>query len=333
MNVLITSAGRRTQLIRFFKKEFFEIGSIIATDSNPHSAAIYEADRHYIVPPIDSRSYIDVITDICVKEEISAIFSLIDPELSILAENKKSFEEIGVQLLSSSAEVCKLCFDKLAMHKFCLDNDIRSPKTYGSIRDFNGAYQSKEIEFPVLTKPRFGSGSIDVNIAHTINDLEYLFSKREDLIIQELLKGQEYGVDAYIDPLSGEIISVFIKAKIEMRSGETDKAVSVLDSDLSSRCRRILKEIGLKGPVDLDFYKANNEFYLLDVNPRFGGGYPLAYECGCNFPAYILTNLLGRPNLAAIGEYPPDMYMFKQDSYIIHKPPLNAGEASAFGKE
>jgi carbamoyl-phosphate synthase large subunit len=319
MNILITSAGRRSQIVKYFQKELCEIGLVVAADSNPYSSAIYEADKHYIVPKVDSEFYIDTLIDICGKEKICAIFSLIDPELSILARNIKRFEKIGVKLLSSSSEVCRLCFDKFEMFEFCRKNNILYPKTYLSISDFKNAYLKKEIEFPVLTKPRFGSGSICMNIAHSLNALEIFFNQGVEVIIQELLVGQEYGVDGYIDFMSGEIVSVFVKEKLEMRAGETDKAVSVLDRDLMEKCSYIIKAIGLTGQIDMDFFKANNSFYLLDINPRFGGGYPLAYECGCNFPGYILRNLTGKSNPPVIGEYLPGIYMFKKDAYIIHK--------------
>lgn len=320
MNILITSAGRRAQIVKYFQKELREIGMVVAADSNPYSSAIYEADKHYIVPKIDSELYIETMLDICVKEKISAIFSLIDPELSILASNSERFKEIGVKLLSSPSEVCELCLDKFEMYQFCKKNNILYPKTYLSIPDFRNAYAKKEIEFPVLTKPRFGSGSICMHIAHNLKALEVFFNQGVEIIIQELLIGREYGVDGYIDYISGEIVSIFVKEKLEMRAGETDKAVSVLDRDLMDQCSYIIKAIGLTGQIDMDLFKASNGFYLLDVNPRFGGGYPLAYECGCNFPGYILRNLNGNPNPPVIGDYPPGIYMFKKDAYIIHKP-------------
>ncbi len=319
INVLITSVGRRSQLMKFFRKEFQNIGQIISTDCSEYSPAIYESDKHYIVPPINSPDYMKTILNICIKENISAIFSLIDPELSLLAAHKKEFDTHHITLISSSYEVCELCLDKYAMFKFCESNNILHPKTYLSLEAFKKDYEDKKISFPVLIKPQFGSASVGIECINDFNELEHEFSKKNKLLIQECLYGTEYGIDAYIDMLSGDIISVFIKEKIAMRSGETDKATSILDNNFLSYIIHFIKTANLKGQVDIDFYIKNNKYYLLEVNPRFGGGYPLAYECGCNSPKYICNNLQGIKNNPDIGNYPPNVSMLKQNAYIIRE--------------
>ena len=117
MNILILSSGTRNKVVEYFKKELEGIGKVICTDCNPLAPTLYAADQYYIVPRIDAPNYLDVILDICKKEDIKGIFSLIDPELSLLAKNKDKFIEIGVLPFVSDYEVVETCFDKYRMFK------------------------------------------------------------------------------------------------------------------------------------------------------------------------------------------------------------------------
>ena len=110
-------------------------------------------------------------------------------------------------------------------------------------------------------------------------------------MIQEFLDGQEIGADVYIDMLSGEIVSIFTKRKLKMRAGETDKSVSFKDERLFTLIKKFVKDAGYTGQIDIDIFEIDGEYYLSEVNPRFGGGYPHSYECGVNNMELILNNL------------------------------------------
>lgn len=319
LNILITSVGRRYKLIEYFKKEFFHSDNIILTDCDEFAPALKLGDKQYIVPRIESEDYINKLVEICLKEEISAIFSLIDPEQVLLSKYKPLFDDIGVKLISSRYEINELCLDKYKMYQFCINNKIQCAKTYLTVEDFIRDLEKKEVSFPIIVKPRFGSASFGVTIVENLAELNVVFLKRKDLIIQHFLKGQEFGVDCFTDLISKEIISIFIKEKIKMRAGETDKAISVKDDRLVAFVSSIIYKLDLIGMVDIDVFNISGEWYLSEINPRFGGGYPLAYECGQNYPKYIKNNLNGVTNDVNIGGYKENIVMAKFDDLLIYE--------------
>lgn len=319
INILITSVGRRTKLIEYFKKELNREGKIVVTDCSNLAPGLYIADKYYIVPKINHPNYINTLKDICKKEKITAILSLIDPELSLLAKHSDEFNKIGTNTIVSSYEMCELFLDKYETFKFCRKNNFNCAKTYSSFIDFQKALNKKEINFPVFIKPRKGSASLNINIARNIEEAKIIFTSSEDMIIQEFLNGQEIGVDVYIDMISKKVVSIFIKEKLAMRAGETDKSKSIKSEKLFRLIEEFVTKAELIGPIDIDVFDINGEYYISEVNPRFGGGYPHAYECGINFPKYIINNLKGIKNVRQIGNYQEDVYMMKHDILTISK--------------
>ena len=130
MNILILSCGTRNKIVQYFKRELAGKGNVICTDCSPIAPALYEADKHYIVPRMTEEGYIDVIFDICQKEKITGILSLIDPELSLLAQNKKKFSAIGVMVIGSSYELCEMALDKYQMFQWLVRNGYKCAKSY-----------------------------------------------------------------------------------------------------------------------------------------------------------------------------------------------------------
>lgn len=317
INILLTSAGRRTQLVDYFKKELNGLGKLVVTDYSNLAPSLYLADRAYIVPPITDKAYVDVIADICCKEEIKGLLSLIDPELSLLGRYEKELGKLGVTLFASPYKISELCLDKYAMYEFFIKNGFNCAKTFISLNKFEEAIKIGEISFPVIIKPRYGSASVGVRVVYDLEDLLLAVKKEPDLIIQEYLIGQEYGLDLYVDMLSNEVVSIFAKKKLVMRAGETDKAVSCKDKKIFELAERLAGKLKLRGQADIDIFEINSEYYISEVNPRFGGGYPLAFQCGCNFPRYIINNLTGKSNSPQIGGYNKDIYMMKHDTLTI----------------
>ena len=224
MNILITSAGTRNKVIQYFKENFNGIGNVIATDMSDIAPAIYDADKFFLTPKIDDENYIDKLIEICKKEKVSAVFSLIDPELSLIAKNKDRFLEIGVIPIVSKYDVVELAFDKYEMYKYLISNGFKTAKTYINKEDFYQDLEKKIIGFPVFVKPVRGSASLNISKVTCKKELDLLFELYDDLIIQEFLNGQEIGADVYVDPISKKVVSIFTKEKIKMRAGETDKA-------------------------------------------------------------------------------------------------------------
>ena len=319
INILITSVGRRTKLLEYFKNELSGRGRLIAADCSRLVPALYVADKHYIVPRIDSPEYIDFIINICMRENIKGILSLIDPELSLLAKHYQDFKAIGVTPIVSDYKTCQLFLDKYAAYEFFCDHEIKAAKSYITISDFEKALQDKILDYPVIVKPRYGSASIDVTIARSSKEVNLIFDRKEDMLIQEFLKGQEVGLDAYVDMLSNELISFFVKEKLAMRSGETDKARSVKYNGLLKVLKPFIRSANLKGPIDIDMFYSKGEHYISEINPRFGGGYPMAFECGINFPKYIINNLEGNVNHFDTTDYQESVYMMKHDTLTIKR--------------
>ena len=319
MNILITSAGTRNKVVQYFKKEFDGIGKVIATDMSDLAPAIYEADKFYLVPRIDDPTYIDKLLEICKKEDINCLFALIDPELSLIAKNKDKFLEIGVIPLISNYEAVELAFDKYEMYKYLNSNGFKAAKTYIDKNEFYKDLDEEKINFPVFVKPYRGSASININKVNSKQEIDTLFEVNDDLIIQEFMDGQEIGADVYIDPISKKVVSIFTKEKIKMRAGETDKARSFKDEKLFVLITELVEKIGYEYMIDMDVFRINGEYYISEINPRFGGGYPHAYESGVNFPKLIINSVNNIENKIEIGNYDENIYMMKYNEIKIIK--------------
>lgn len=319
MNILILSVGTRNKVVQYFKRNFEGYGNVVVTDMSLVAPAIYDADKFYQVPCMTSNGYIDVIFDICKKENISAIMSLIDPELSLLAKHAKEFEDIGVKVIGSTYELCERCLDKWEMYKWLKSHGYKCARSYMDKNEFYRDLNEGLITFPVFVKPARGSASISISKVHDKETIDNLFDHEEGLMIQEFMDGVEIGVDCYIDLVSKELVSVFCKEKIVMRAGETDKAVSIKDDTLFKLVERFISDSGFVGQIDIDVFKVDGEYYISEVNPRFGGGYPHAYECGANHMKMIRNNLQGIANEKHIGEYEEGVYMMKYNEVKIKK--------------
>ncbi len=310
MNILILSAGTRNKIVQYFRQTID--GKVVATDMQLTAPAIYEADTYYQVPRITTPGYIDIILDICKKEEINAVLSLIDPELNLLAENIAKFENIGVQVIGSNFALCERALDKMQMYQWLREHGYPCARSYDDMQTFCIDQQKGLIDFPVFVKPVRGSASIAINKVENMDTLRLLWNHGDgELMIQELLDGQEIGADVYIDMISSQVVSIFTKKKLLMRAGETDKAVSFKDQRLFEFIENFVDESGWKGQIDIDIFDVNGTYYISEVNPRFGGGYPHAYMCGVNHMKLIENNVNGIVNQPHIGDYEEGLYMMK----------------------
>lgn len=319
MNFLILAAGTRNKVVQYFKKTFDGVGTVVATDASNLGPAIYDADKYYIVPSITTPDYIDTILDICKNEKIDGVLSLIDPELSLLAANVDRFKAVGTTVIGSSYELCEMALDKMQMYQWLVDHGYKCARSWLDKDEFYKAVEAGEVSYPVFVKPYRGSASISISKVNDKATTERLFAHEDDLMIQEFLDGQEIGADVYIDMISGEVVSIFTKKKIKMRAGETDKAVSFKDPALFELIEKFALEAGYKGQIDIDIFEIDGQYYISEVNPRFGGGYPHAYESGCDHMKLILENLRRNANQKNIGAYDDGIYMMKYNEVKIRK--------------
>ncbi len=203
------------------------------------------------------------------------------------------------------------------MYELLRKMQIPTGKCYRDKEVFYRAVEAGEISYPVFVKPIKGSASIHINKVGSRKEIEVLFDLYEDLMIQEYMDGTEYGADVYIDMISGKCTDIFIKKKIRMRAGETDKSVSCKDGELFALIQKFVEECGFRGMIDIDIFRIDGQYYISEVNPRFGGGYPHAYACGVNIPRAVIRNLEGLENEAAIGAYAENVCMMKYNEIAI----------------
>ena len=175
MNILILSCGTRDKVVQYFKKAVGKTGKVITTDCSPYAPALYEGDKYYIVPPMVADGYLDVILDICRKESVTGVLSLIDPELSLLAKNKEKFLAVGTTPVISDYNLVETCFDKWKMFQLLKKMNIRTGTCYISPEKFYRDLKEGKISYPVFVKPVTGSASININKVSCDDEINVLF--------------------------------------------------------------------------------------------------------------------------------------------------------------
>jgi carbamoyl-phosphate synthase large subunit len=306
MNVMLTCAGRRNYLVQFFREAVGNQGKVFAGDATLEAPALQEADESFLLPRINHSDYFDKLLDICEQKQVRLIIPLNDLELPYLARQRDRFLKIGTIPVVSSPEVIDICFDKFATFQFLQNLGISAPKTYLSLEEAREAIAQGEITFPLVVKPRWGSASIGIEYPQDDEELElaYRFVKKllgrsflaevsssdpeRCILIQERLTGQEHGLDI-INNLDGAYITTFVKRKLTMRGGETDRAVTVENAEIKQLGEKIGQKLGHIGNLDCDVMVGPKGFSVLELNPRFGGGYPFSQMAGANIPAALIA--------------------------------------------
>ena len=332
MNILFTCAGRRTYLLKYFKENLSEGDKIVATDMQLSAPALQVADVKIQVPAVYDPEYVNITLRICEEQKIDALFSLNDLELPILAENKARFEAIGVKVVVSDPKVIDIAFDKYKTAQWVESLGLTAPKTYVRLEDCKKALAAGEIDFPLFMKPRWGSGSIGLESIADMEELDIyygLLMKKikktilatasvgdEYIMIQEKLTGSEFGLDI-MNGLDGKNIGVSVKQKLAMRAGETDKAVTADLPEVREMGRKIGEALGHIGNLDVDIMqRVDGAYCVLELNPRFGGGFPFSYEAGVNFPKALIQMIKGEsfdPQMLA----PEYGRMFSKNDYLM----------------
>ncbi|MCI1590693.1 ATP-grasp domain-containing protein [Heyndrickxia oleronia] len=318
MNILLCSAGRRVKLVQYFKEELEKIGGkVVAVDCDSTAPALQFADHSEKVPPITDTYYIKAIKQVCQKYNIQAVLSLIDPELSLLAEYIDEFEKMHIKVICSKNDVINICFDKYLTYKFLQNNGIQGIPTYLQLKEVFEEIENGQIRYPLIVKPRRGSASFDISKINSYEELNTIWKDSEDLVIQPFIDTAEYGVDCFVDLLNNQMTNIFCKRKIKMRAGETDKSIAEYDPILIQLIESLIDQLKPIGPIDIDCFKTEQGYLISEINPRFGGGYPHAHEMGQNFVKNIINNLNGNQNKRSIGKYQVGTIMVKFDEVSI----------------
>lgn len=319
MNILFCSVGRRCELLKDFKQTLGDSVKIVVTDNSEVAPAFAFADVRYTVPLIRDPGYIDIILQICKKEDIQAVTTLIDPEIMLLAANREKFIALGVEVLCPYEKTARLCFDKFEMFKYLTKCGVPTVPTYGDMASFREAMDAGRISMPVFVKPRTGSGSVGARKVESIEMLEEVMAQDPSLIIQQLMQGKDMDADIYVDTKSHKPVAIFSKKKLSTTIGGANKTVSFKDEALFDFVKKALVHFEFNGPMDMDLFYQDGQYYLSEVNPRFGGAYLHAYGAGVDFIKLIEKNVNGEENEEIIGDYEEDVVMMMYDSVVIKK--------------
>lgn len=337
-NILLSSAGRRTYLVEWFREALNGRGLVYASNSDATATSLAAADSGVVTPLIYSDEYIPFMLDYCERERIGAIVPLFDVDVPVLAAHRSEFEAIGCFPVVAPADFARACSDKLATAELLASAGIPRPATYVGARGFMDAVGRGEGSFPAFIKPRWGMGSIGLAEAADEAELRALcgiverkvrgsylrFESSADepgrsVIVQPRIDATEYGMDVYCD-LSGRYRGCVVRRKVAMRAGETDIA-EVIDADarFESLARSLAGLSRHTGCMDVDVFDAGGELMVLEMNARFGGGYPFSHAAGVDMPRALVAWLRGGecdPGALAVktpGTYMKDMTIVRAD--------------------
>ncbi|UTZ20571.1 ATP-grasp domain-containing protein [Vibrio campbellii] len=308
MNILLTSVGRRTYLVNYFKDALKPHNGQVFAANSIETYALKQADGFTITPPIYSEGYIDYLVNYCLKHDIQAIISLFDVDLPILSKHKCEFERNGIRVVVSDESVIEICNDKWKTYQFLISHNIATPKTYLSLK--NAHDDIENLSFPLIVKPRWGMGSIGIYKADNMDELSIFYKKvtneikssylkyesesdiEQSVLIQQCISGPEYGIEV-INDLDKNYVTTLCKQKLAMRSGETDQAITLNSEKLEAIGKRLSESLGHIAVLDTDCLEQDGQYYVLEMNARFGGQYPFSHLAGADIPKQIVEWLVG----------------------------------------
>lgn len=312
MNILLTSAGRRSYLVQYFKEALKTAGcggAVHAANSQP-AASFAAADRTVVTPLIYDQYYIPFLLDYCRRWEIGLLIPLFDIDLPVLAAHRAEFEAAGTLLVTADADAVAICNDKWKTHGFLAEHGLSVPGTWLDWKEAASAAREGRARYPMIIKPRWGMGSLEIFEADGEEELRILADKcrrgisasylkyeaAQDrsacVLIQEKLEGQEFGLDV-INDLEGNYRTTIVKQKTAMRSGETDEAMTVENAELVKIGGVLARALRHRGNLDVDVFASGGKYYVLEMNARFGGGYPFSHAAGVNLPYALVKWALG----------------------------------------
>jgi len=316
-NILFTSAGRRVALIRHFKDTLKALsldGIIVTTDLQPHAPAVFSGDHYELVPRVTDSGYIPLLLEICKKYEIRLLIPLIDTELLLLSENRHLFEEIGVVALVCSPEANRICRDKNKTASFFHSIGIETPVIY----EFEKVFDDKDVSYPLFVKPFDGSCSVGAEVANSPFELELCLSRTKNSIIQEYVEGEEYTVDVLVD-FDGCVRSVVPRLRLETRTGEVCKGITVKNAAIIDSTKHVAELLpGALGCLTIQcFLTPDGGLKFIEINPRFGGGFPLSLAAGADFPRWIIEMMGGKDPEIVLDGWQDGVVMLRYDDAVF----------------
>lgn len=314
-NILITSAGKRVVLTKYFKETlamYFAKAKVFTTDMNPQMApAGYVSDGCFKVPRVTSEDYIEILLTLCIENNIGLIVPTIDTELLILSANKEIFAEQGIVLSISDYDFIQVCRDKRKTNVLFEKLNIRIPLPV----------DKHNPTFPLFAKPYDGSLSKDLYVVKSKEELTSDIMNHPKLIFMEYIDKDEYKeftVDMYFGK-DNKVKSIVPRERIEIRAGEISKGLATknyLLDYLKDRMDYILGVIGCVC-VQLFYCKSDNDVVAIEINPRFGGGYPLSYAAGANYPKFLIQEYLLGESIEYSDNWKDNTLMLRYDDAVF----------------
>jgi carbamoyl-phosphate synthase large subunit len=315
MNILITSAGQRVSLARAFQhelKEVFPKANVFTTDIHPRlSAACHVSDRSFKLKQVTHADYISDLLKLCVKENIRMVVPTIDTELLPLARHKPEFAKEGIELIISSEPFVAICRDKRESNRFFMERKISVPQEF----------DRHNPTFPLFIKPVDGSSSINACVIENQSQITTRHMANEKLLFMEYIDQKEYDeytVDMYFGK-DNTVKCIVPRKRISVRAGEVNKALTcknLIVSALKEKLGRVQGAVGCL-TVQVFLHKENRDMKGIEINPRFGGGYPLSYRAGANFPKWLIQEYLLNQEIHYSNDWEDNLLMLRYDDEVM----------------
>ena len=313
-NVLILSAGRRVDLVEAFKVQLrarLPESSVFAVDMNPGlSPACQVADASFSVPAATVSGYIDNLLKLCLELKVGIVIPTIDTELMVIALEVSKFAAHGIHVIVSEMPLIRASMDKRKTALLFDEIGMDSPEIYSS----------DSIKFPCFAKPYNGSCSLGALTVHSKDKLTKEMIADESMMFMQLVDNSytEFTVDAYYDR-GGELRCFVPRQRIEVRAGEISKGVTRKHFvyDYLHSFLPLIK--GARGCITLQLFACFKEkrFYAIEINPRFGGGYPLSYSAGANYPGWLIDEYLLGKAITFFDKWEVDLLMLRYDAKVL----------------
>ncbi len=315
-NVLLLSAGRRVELIKAFKQELQRRGLqslIFATDLNPEiSAACQSADQAFAVPRVTASGYMDELLALCLQHNVGLVVPTIDTELLGLAEQRDRFAAEGIDLVISDEALVRVCRDKRLTAQLFNSVGVDVPKIL----------DRQQLTFPCFAKPYDGSRSVGAAKLSQAADLSEGMRDDPKLMFMEFIDQTfaEYTVDAYYDRM-GVLKCLVPRHRLEVRDGEINKGVTRKHHVYEYLVGKLAKINGARGCLTVQLFAHPNEkrYAALEINPRFGGGFPLSYAAGANYPGWLIDEYLLQKEIGFSDSWTPNLMMLRYDAHVLVK--------------
>src|SRR5262245_27221345 len=311
-NVLITAASRRVPLVRAFQRALRSEngGSVVVTDVNPLSPAVYEADRAYRVPMADHPSYLDDVLTIAMGERVNLVVPTIDDELPLFSEACARFMAAGIRVAVSPFTTTTLCNDK---YETCRTLSARGVAAAAS---YLPSTLPVAPAFPLFVKPRLGRGGVGAFPVRSAKELEFFLGYISDPIVQEYLDGPEFTIDMLCD-FFGRPLAIVPRERVVIRAGVIDRGRTVNDPALIELARDCAAALPFVGAVNIQCRVVNGRPVVFEINPRFSGGIPLTIEAGADFPRMLVQLAAGRSVAPALGVFRNNLWMTSYETSVF----------------